>query len=258
MCCSSYVYNLLYFVICKDIVEGTSRGKQGVNLHVLRILPISWESKSVSLYDSLKADWAVLSSVCLLRLKFNIKYLNYLLGFGWLLPSSWAYFTFFLSLLHKHCFQHLYVNVRTLHSYFVHRLMANFMYLLQVVLISCVAVAAPCGAGRSCSVNPANQFAGEQGKTFCLYEYIKSGFFLYQCLARVEIMMGYLPVSIRWPKLCEKNQMLLQQPLTGTGLWHPISPSEQGWTKRNRKRNKCKCRCLSGISTSLCCAFIMN
>lgn len=58
-----------------------------------------------------------------------------------------------------------------------------------------MAVAAPCGAGRSFGVNPANQFAGEQGKTFYIDKYIKSGFFLYQCLARVEIMMGYFPVS---------------------------------------------------------------
>lgn len=33
---------------------------------------------------------------------------------------------------HKHCFQHLYMNVSTFHGYFVHRLMANLMYLLQV------------------------------------------------------------------------------------------------------------------------------
>lgn len=238
------------------MVEGPVEENKVFNLHVLRTSPISWESKSMLLYDSLKADWAVLSfSVCLLRLQFKIKYLNYLLGFGWLLPSSRAYFNFFLSLLHKHCFQHQYMNIRPLHSYFVHRLVANFVYLLQVVLTSCVAVAAPCGAGRSCGVNPANEFAGE---TFCLYRYIKSGFFLYQCLARVEIMTGYLPVSVRWLRLCERNQTSLLQPLTGTGLWHPISPSEQGLTKRNRKRNKCKCRCLSGTSISLCCAFNMN
>lgn len=137
MCRSSYVYNLLYFVICKDVVERPVKENK-VLIYVLWTLPISWERKSVSLYDSLKADWAVLSSsVCLLRLLFKMKYLNYLLGFGWLLPSSWAYFIFFLSLLHKHCFQHLYVNVRTLHSFFVHRPMASFMYLLQVVLASC-------------------------------------------------------------------------------------------------------------------------
>lgn len=112
---------------------------------------------------------------------------------------------FFLSLLHKHCFQHLYVNVRTLHSSFVYRLMADFMYLLQGVLTACVAVAAPCGAGRSFGVHPASQFA---------YKHIGEVFFLYQCLARVEIMMGYLPVAVGWPKLCERNQtwQLLQQP----------------------------------------------
>lgn len=121
---------------------------------------------------------------------------------------------FFLSLLHKHCFQHLYVNVRTLHSSFVYRLMADFMYLLQGVLRACVAVAAPCGAGRSFGVHPASQFAGEQGKTVCLYKHIGEVFFLYQCLARVEIMMGYLPVGVWWPRLCERNQtwQLLQQP----------------------------------------------
>lgn len=47
---------------------------------------------------------------------------------------------FWLVILHqcdvpwqKHCFQHLSMNVSTLHSYSVHRLMANFMYLLQAV-----------------------------------------------------------------------------------------------------------------------------
>lgn len=33
-----------------------------------------------------------------------------------------------------------------------------------------MAVAAPCGAGRSFGVNPASQCAGEQGKTFCLHK----------------------------------------------------------------------------------------
>lgn len=184
MCRSSYVYNLLYFVICKDMVERPVKENK-VLIYVLWTLPISWERKSVSLYDSLKADWAVLSSsVCLLRLLFKMKYLNYLLGFGWLLPSSWAYFVFFLSLLHKHCCQHLYVNVRTLHSFFVHRPLASFMYLLQVVLASCVAVAASCGAGRSFAVHPASQFAGEQGKTFCLHKHIDEVFFCISALQR--------------------------------------------------------------------------
>lgn len=80
----------------------------------------------------------------------------------WLVITFLWSVLFFLSLLHKHCFQHLYVNVRTLPSYFVHRLMANFKYLLQVVLTSCVAVAAPCSIGRSFGVNPANQFVGKQ------------------------------------------------------------------------------------------------
>lgn len=93
-----------------------------------------------------------------------------------------AYFTFSLSLLHKHCFQHLCVNVRTLHSSFVHRLVADFVYLLQVVLTSRVAVAAPCAAGRSFDVLTANQFAGEQGKTSCLYKHTDEVFFCISAL----------------------------------------------------------------------------
>lgn len=88
-------------------------------------------------------------------------------------------------------------------------------------------------AGHSESTLPVN-LLGSRGKTFCFYKHIDGVFFLYQCLARVEIMMGYLPVSVWWPKLCERNQtwQLLQQPLTGTGLLHPISPPEQDFNQK--------------------------
>lgn len=87
-------------------------------------------------------------------------------------------------------------------------------------------------AGRLMFTLPLNLW-GNKGRHF-VYINTLMRFFLYRCLARVEVMVGYLPVSVWWPRLCESNQMwpLLQQPLPGTQLLHPISPPEQGFNQK--------------------------
>lgn len=166
MCRSSCLYNL---VLCnlRRHGRGTSRGKQGVNLCVSRTFPISWERRNVSLCDSVKADWTVLSSSVPSEIAVQDEVFKlpawlwlviiflwsvvYLLPFTVVQALLWASVCECKDITQLLCTQ---------------AIMANLVYLLQVVLTSCVAVAAPCGAGRSFGVNPTNQFTREQGKHF--------------------------------------------------------------------------------------------
>lgn len=68
MCRSSYVYNLSFVFRNLQICgRGTSKGKQGVNLPIRFLRTPYILRKTVLLYESLKADWAVLSSLCAFR-----------------------------------------------------------------------------------------------------------------------------------------------------------------------------------------------
>lgn len=89
MCRSSCVYNLLYFVICKDMVEGPVEQNK-VLIFVFQKLSLYLEKGKVchcvTQWRLIGLSWVLL---CLLRLLFKMKYLNYLLSFGWLLIFLW-------------------------------------------------------------------------------------------------------------------------------------------------------------------------